>query len=575
MNAVENTFLPAPVTAADISQFKTAAARAYGNAKSSAMESAANAYLVWYHGQSEAAEPHVRDWLDEEIKKVNAKIDAHNKAMDHKKTRAKLCKKNELNEPISDAEKADLLELSEWKTSEWAKKKQVKIDACTRSTTYSRIVKFVFGFKKPSEASHVSRYAKVLEFIEINKHELNGDFSVEAIVRLLDKSGGFEAAVEAMRNSSSASSDNVRTATLIKIKQAVDNIDTGNEIVFVPKHQQDGYVFLVGRTTATGVMVCGELAINDNEEAEALLLKINGDVMGDPQPAVAFAARIASIARLVGEGRASHIIDHAGTGEAFKVQRAFSLVESNGSTHLVISARYAEASVIVHAVPKGSVDIGVIAHGHAAMLDGAAARDFMKVFGDEARCRLLEIAAAKGDDATPVNWTVSIDNAGSPPQNFAWNSMFGVGNLPLNLRGFAPDCEITLFEADIRDLYDAYLAKWSKAKTDDKDVRKPLTVSFDGTKLDVGHKAYGTHRIALKDKQKAQVSLLVRPRDMVDLFKKLLELGVQHCTLSGDNYGMVAMRWEDAVGIYTVHIPALDARGSLRDSCIGSIKPTR
>lgn len=575
MQTAHNVYLPAPVTADEINQFKAAAARAYGNAKSSAMESAANAYLVWHHGESEAAEPHVRDWLDEEIAKINADIESHNKKVDHQKARAKNCKKGTLNDPLSDAEKAELLEMAEWKTNDWAKEKQVKIDARTGSSTFSRIVKFVFGFKKPSEASHVSRYAKVLEFIDTNKHELNGDFSVEAIVRLLDKQGGFEAAVEAMRNSSAASSDNVRIATLIKIKQAVDNIDTGNEIVFAPKHQQGGYVFLVGRPTATGVMVCAELAINDNEEAETLLLKINGDVMGDPQPAVAFAARVASIARLVGEGRAGHMIDYAGTGEAFKVQRAFSLVESNGSTHLVISARYAEASVIIHAVPKSSVDIGVVAHGQAAMLDVNAARNFMKVFGDEAGCRLLEIAPLQDDDATSVTWAVSIENAGSPPQNFAWKSMFNEANRPLNLRAFSPNCAIPLAHADIRDLYDAYLAKWGKAKADEKDVRKPLTVVFDGTKLEVGHKAFGMHRIAVGDEQRAKVSLLVRPRDMVDLFKKLLELGVQHCTLSGDDDGMLAMRWEDAVGIYSVHIPAVDARGSLKATCIGVIKPTR
>ncbi|MEO0062789.1 MAG: hypothetical protein RLZZ08_1349, partial [Pseudomonadota bacterium] len=111
MNTAENIFLPTPVTADDINQYKNAAANEYGNAKASAMKSAANAYLVWYHGESEHAMSDMRQWLDGEIEKANAKIQAHNDAVDHLKTRAKLFHKGELNDALSDDEQAELLKM--------------------------------------------------------------------------------------------------------------------------------------------------------------------------------------------------------------------------------------------------------------------------------------------------------------------------------------------------------------------------------------------------------------------------------------------------------------------------------
>lgn len=575
MNTAQNIFLPAPVTADDITAFKAAAANEYGNAKSSAMKSAANAYLVWHHAESAHAMPDMRDWLDGEIDKANTLIEAHNKAVDHEKNRAKLCSEKKLNETISDEEQARLLALHERKPSEWAKEKQVKVEGRSSASTFTRIVKFVFGFVRPADASHVSRYAKALEYIEQHKNDLNGDLSVEAIVRLLERAGGFEAAVEAMRGNSTATSDIMRSATLLRIKQEVANVADGEEIALESKHACNGYVFLVGRTTATGVMVCGELAINDNEEADKLLLKIDGDVIGDPAPAVAFISQAVSIGRLVGEGRASNIVDTAGSGEAFKVKRAYSMLKSAGSSHLVISARYAEASLIVHAHPKAHVDLGALEQGQAIWLDDKIGRDLAAQFGDPAGCRLLKMEVEQGDDAEPVRWAVSMDVDGAQSKNFAWSSMFGQAHLPLNIRGYEPDCTINLSHDQIRELHDAYLVQWGAAKADDKDVRKPLTVAFDGVDLSVGHVAFGKHVMAVGKKKGAQVTLLLRPRDIVDMFKKLLELNVQECSVSGDCNGMLEISWADTVGNYSVYVPALEGRGSLSKSCIGYIKPTK
>ena len=128
MNTVANIFLATPVTADDVIQFKTDAASEYGNAKSSAMKSAANAYLVGYHCESEYAQPALRGWLDGEIEKLNAEITAHNKAVDHEKDRAKLCAEGKLNEELTEDEKVELLKKHSRKAADWNKEKQVKIE---------------------------------------------------------------------------------------------------------------------------------------------------------------------------------------------------------------------------------------------------------------------------------------------------------------------------------------------------------------------------------------------------------------------------------------------------------------
>lgn len=576
MTITQNIFLPTLPTADDLLGLIKTAKKEYTNSKTSAMRSAANAFLVWYHGQSAEAVPAMRSWLDGEIDKANELIKLHNDGIEERRRKAKAYANGKMKETPSAKETAQYVADAALSSTAWAALKQVKIEGRDGASSFTRIVKFVFGFKKPSDASHVSRYAKALEFIELNKGELNGELTVDAIVELLKKVGGFEAAVEKMRGKSSISSDNVRGATLQKIKQVVSGIDTGDEISFSPKHEHDGYVFLVGRTTASGVMVCGELAINDNEEADALLLKIDGNVIGNPAPTVDFISRVVNIGQLVKVGRDSHLIDTAGTGKKFKVARGYSLLKNGASTHMVVSARYAEASLVVHAYPKSDVSIGSLEQGQCAMLDADTASALVEHFGDPARCHLMSVDVVQGDDNEPVSWAVSTDmGAEIERNNFTWRSMFGQPNLPLNMRGYDPGCTINLTHDQLRELYDAELSKWATAKADDKEAKKPISVSFDGITLTVGNPAFGNYSLPLMGKQGAHVSLNVRPRDLVDLVKKLLSLEVQNCALSGDNNGMLAISWEDTVGSYLVYIPAVDARGSFDKACIGFIKPTK
>lgn len=568
--------LPQLATADDMLGFISSAQLDYANSKTSAMKSAANAYLVYHHGESACAAPEMRLWLDQQIATRNGEIDKFNGDVDNDKRRAKKLAERTLNEEISDEEKSRLTALHTRTSSEWAKAKRVKIEGREGASAFTRIVKFVFGFDKPADASLVSRYAKVLEYIEQHKDELAGELTVDAIVALLNNAGGFEAALEKARNPEAANDDMVRTATLNKIKEAVDRAGSGTEIAFKTKHQQNGYVFLLGRPSANGVRVCGELAINDNE-AEALLLKIDQDVIGSAEPTVEFMARTVSIAELVRDGRDSGITkDGTQAGEKYKVARTYSLTHFDGTQRMVVSARYAQASAVVHARPKASVHLGDVEPGQAALLNANASADITKLFGNAARRLLMSVNAVQGDAAVPVRWTVCTDLGGATSETeFDWTSMYAEAYCPVDKRQFEAKCTVNLKPAHIRAIYEEYLHDWGKAKKDDKNVNKPLTVSFNGETFTVGHEVYGFKSFSVGDKLGSPVSLQMRPRDIVDLFKKLIEFDVQQCVVQGDPDGLLAVSWCDDVGDYTVYMPTVEKRGGLSDKCLGQMKPKK
>ncbi|KPF90612.1 hypothetical protein IP81_14765 [Novosphingobium sp. AAP83] len=575
MNTAENILPPQPPTVDQLNGLIVAAQTEYANYKSSAMKSAANAYLVWYHGESLHAETYMRTWLMEQIKNCNSLIDAHNTAVETRRNRAKQYAKNTMNENPSATEKENLIADGKLTAAQWAALKQVKFEARDGSSNFTRIVKFVFGFKKPSDASHVSRYAKVLEYIEQHKNELGCDISVGTIVALLTDAGGFDAAIDKVRNSEAANDDNVREAKLTKIKEAVALADTG-QLAFKAKFEKDGYVFLVGRPNGDQVTVCGELALNDNE-ADDMLLKIDSTVIGKPSPMVDFVARAFSLGELVREGRDSNINDTAGTGKKFKVARSFCLVGQAGRTDLSISARYTEASAVIHAYPKTGVTIGSVQQGQALMLKADAGLELGKQLRDPTKRVFLDLQAMEDIGSAPVVWEATTklgDNAKT--LIFEWQSLFTEANRPVSVKdSYDPASTITLKQEHLRAIFSEYLCQWKRTKKDDSKVKKQLTLSFDGSTFTVGHEAFGHKNFVVDDKLNGSVSLQMRPRDIVDLFTKLIELDVDCCSMSADPTGLLAVTWDDEVGDYAVYLPAIHELDGLKDKCMKYIKVSK
>ena len=67
----------------------------------------------------------------------------------------------------------------------------------------------------------------------------------------------------------------------------------------------------------------------------------------------------------------------------------------------------------------------------------------------------------------------------------------------------------------------------------------------------------------------------MRPRDIVDLFSKLIELDVDYCSMSADPTGLLAVSWDDEVGDYIIYLPAVETRGGLNKTCLNYIKVSK
>jgi hypothetical protein len=306
------------------------------------------------------------------------------------------------------------------------------------------------------------------------------------------------------------------------------------------------------------------------------MFKVDAAIIGSADPAVEFISRVVSMGDLVREGREGNVMDTAVTGKKFKVARTFSLTELGGKTQVVVSARYAQASVVIHASPKANVNIGNVEPDQAALLNSEDAAYMAKHFRSAARCLLMTIDASQGDSDIPVRWNVTTALDGKD-QNKAivWSSMYKEAHCPIDKRKFDPKCSMKLTLEQLRLVYHDCLREWGKNKQDDTKAGKQLTMRFDGITLTVGHVVYGIKSYPVGDKQGSPVSLNIRPRDIVDLFAKLIELNVPFCTLHGDADGMLAISWDDEVGEYTVYQPVVDDRGGLSNSCLWYMKVSK
>jgi hypothetical protein len=565
-----NAFLLKPPSVDELKGFFDSANVEFNNAKSNAMRAAANAYLLWYHAESDHAEIYAKQWLIEAIAGRNEEIKTHNSSIDSLKLRVKHFKEGELNAQPTEDEARQLQKYANYTAADWIKLKLVPIGTRVGSSKFTRIVKFIFKFDKPADASDTSRYAKVLEDIEQHNDEM-GERNVDAIVKQLTDAGGFEAAIERMRGNDNRSDEVAGDAALNKIKAAVDGADIGG-FDFTAKHAIGNYVFFIGRQDGGKITVCSELAINDNEASD-LLLKVDAGIFGPCDPFVEFASSVCSLAELVQEGRASNItIDGTKAGEKHKAIRTYSLCTREKRSCIIVSGRYTDASAVIHAYPKG-INIGSVEVGKILMLTHKDGAVLGKQLGDIKQRMLTTITSKDGDADASVCWNVQSEI--SAAKVLAWTSMFDQQHRPVDLRLFQGDCWFTLTKKQVKELSGGCLYEWGKNKPDDQKVTKPLSVSIHGAELTVGHEVYGKHTLTISQQAGARVSINLRPRDLVDLCKKLIEQDADVFTVKCDGNGMIAFEWEDGVGHYAVYLPAVEPKAGLNKACLGYMKPTK
>jgi hypothetical protein len=186
-----------PITSEVIEANIDMAQRNFKNSKTSASEAAAYAYFVWRDTMSPRADTFAADWIKTEIEKRNDEISRHNKVEKDDRERAEKLALGRLKEAAIDkAEQVRLRGLAALDDEAWKLRLKVPIEAREDANAFTEIVKFVFRFDSPADASNTSRYAKVLEWIDAHCATVQGPAE---IVSAIKDAGGFDKVIHMQR----------------------------------------------------------------------------------------------------------------------------------------------------------------------------------------------------------------------------------------------------------------------------------------------------------------------------------------------------------------------------------------
>ena len=566
---IQNMFVGAPPDANKLQDFLKQARTELKNSKDSAMKAAAHAYLVWHYSESDFAEDGAKRWLEAEIQKRNNEIDKANSDLEVLKNRVKADKAGKLKDELPADVRREIEEHRDLDATAWSKRVKGKVEARSDANSFTRIVKFVFGFDHPDDASNISRYATVLRYISDHQVELGG-LNVEAIVTLLKDAGGFEAVVNKQRGGPKPKQDG--TKRLKKLKEALSNASAITQLAHIAKYDRAGIVFFVGRKQGANVDLLGEVALTE-VEADQLLTKIDADLIGDRDNRIELIARMFDLGEIAREGKETDITDD-GTkaGKKVKEQRVVSLGEDDDGVFFIVSARYAEASAVIKVRPVDDLDFGTVSSGRYLMLEHVDGRNFANMVEDQMDRLFLKFEVEARD---PLVWSVE-DTASemTAAKQYRWVDLIGQSHWPLSVRTYEPGYRVQLTAENVVDLYDGYLKNWGDYSKQPKAVRKPLKVSANGPTFGIGHEAFGAHSADGKNENGGQVELNFRPGDLVDLFDKLRQQDAVVFDFQADADGLLSVSWKDHLGRYEVYLPSVDKRGQLETRCVGYLKST-
>jgi hypothetical protein len=228
--------------AAGLSARVQKARAAYSNSKEQASMAAAQTYMLWKETQ---ATKETREWLEDVIAKRNAEISKCNSDLNQAKAKAAAGTKA----------KQDL------------GTKLSLITARDNTSKFLRIVKYALDFVRPNQASLISRYVLVLEWLDLKFMKV-ANIDERMLVKAIREAGGLENVVRIGRGqkvSSSTSNTTKKTDDVQSKYTTLKEAKSLKEIKLAPKHQRDGFVALIGRYVDGKVQVLGELNLSKKE----------------------------------------------------------------------------------------------------------------------------------------------------------------------------------------------------------------------------------------------------------------------------------------------------------------------
>ena len=591
---VTNALSRQKATAEIISRNITKAQTSYAQSKDAAGIAAAHAYIVWVDTMSPRAHKDGRDWMDAQIAKRNNEITNHNNELKKLKKYAEQYKLGELassNSFNGDAEtkeereqlaedKATIIKAAAYTSQDWSALRKVPVDARDNSSMFTKIIKFVFEFEYASQASVVSRYAHVLDWI----HAKFSDADIHDIAEITDAikmAGGFEAALNEQRgktveqdNTCDKDREAIAEAIAGQVKSVIKTAKAKASFDMEVMNAPEGLVLMLGRYADGKVEIVGEMPMTD-AELNATVSKFNDDQLLPTNDRVEFVARVMSLGKLVDEGHDSDIPeDGMKAGKKEKVQRALTCIpHAKSGVELMVSARFASASAIIKAVPyPDKFLLGAIKS--PMMMPKEESQKLEKALLERSARRLLDLLP----DVTngELSWTLEnsalmgkdSDNA---QQNFTMQSLAAEVHKPLNISAFDEMFDVEITKDELRGLYESCLKVW-KGLPADKKAGKKATLQFIDGQMTYQFSGEPDYSCAVDATGSVAETMQFRPKDLELLVKILLEQPVKEFSIIGDTDGLLCITWADTLGEYSVYLPTATKEGKLETRRIVPLK---
>lgn len=577
------------VTPELIEAYLAEARQAYVSSKEAAARSAAYIYLTWKAALAPWAKQVDKDTMAGAITAYDKEIEAFNTAIETLKKNATKLLKNEIkpedldtNPSLSGDGAAVYQKLVALVRANgtFEVKDYRKVTANSNrenASPFAALVKYVLGLDRPEDSSTVSRYVSVVSFLHSSAGAKTANDPVE-LIKLIEGVGGFERAVQWQRgNKHPAGKTNGNKAEKAKaiaaqVKKALKDAPSKGTVAMDAFSAKDGLVVLVGRCANGKVDVIGELPVTNMEKA---ISSYQDEALFPVAPMTHFLGRVMSLGKLVEEGRLTgRTVNGTAAGEKQKEQRSLTLVPgTEGGAEVMVSALYADASVVVTAVPHHKeVDLG---HVSSAMM---LKRDDYLVLEDDVVDiieRRLVTVTAQSAGGKP-SWTlknaavVKKDNS-LEAKELSWTDLAGKFTTPLAVEGFRPKFAVKVTKAQVAEvLTSRYATDEAQKKADASD--EVFDIEFVGgtfsarTLGQIGESG----GVGAED----PVGIRCRECDAHGLLTALTGQKADIFTFEGDPRGLLAVSWTDDVGSYKVFVPARMSDGGLNPSRLAPLEVT-
>lgn len=568
---IEKSIPQSPSAAAEI--HKVAARKAYVASKDSAMEAVAHVYLVYLNTLSDDG----KDWLDKQIKKRNHDIEKHNNDIPARKEAAAAFNAVLAKNPKATAAKqvVDDAKLTE---EQWALEKRSKIDTPRKgASSFTTICRLVLEFDHEYHASNTSRYCTVLEWLDgqfKNRHVT----SITPLVEALKEAGGFEKVLFMQRHGEpdeagySVDDREIIDKTLkAKIKAAIADADARASFSMAPSYAtSDNVVIMYGRYDNGTVSIIDELPL-ENSEIDGMLRKLNNKTLLPVDDATEFVARALSLGELIDAGKKTkHRVNKIAGAKHVQEYSLLSMVPDGGGSKLLISGCMTLASVVVHAKPSANIVQNLVQTQDylymrkpcrktlTAKLHDRTERTLYSLSRDPAPVRNDGKASGSAMSWCLTNSALKDGGRDTADGRLFWGYMAKDNYHPLDIEpSYADQFSVTLTQSDVQKLFVEHLKQF-KSVSPYKKGAQPMKLKFEAGKLTVIFKGQPDYVLPITASLDKAYELIMRPKDVCNLFAKLHQLGVSDVTLSGNISGVLKASFADQTGQYDVYLPICD-----------------